>query len=31
MLSAGEARGQALHDRINQLQEQVARLDERTK
>ena len=31
LLTAAEARGQALHDRINQLQAQVARLDERTK
>jgi len=31
MLSAADTRSQALHDRLNQLQAQVARLDERTK
>ena len=31
MLTAAEGRSQALHERINQLQAQVARLDERSK
>ena len=31
MLSAADTRSQALHERLNQLQAQVARLDERSK
>lgn len=31
MLISGDARSQALHDRLNDLQSDVARLDERTK